>query len=328
MSARCEGGAYGVLAAIVLMAGCATPPAPEVRYDYSDGRDFAQLVKPQPSGGPALTNQFVTLSNRWGTARVSLIGANVVSYVPAGGTEVLLQPKEEDFTTGMFIHGGIPIVWPWFNMNGEAGTAPHGFARVLPWTVVEKVGDEGVSRLTLELVSTPETRRVWPYEFQLRYVITLSEQLQVSLVTRNVGRVPFSLTEGFHSYFRVSDVNQVVLRGLDGCLNDTLDSAKADLPFSGDLKFHAGEGRVFTPGRGEYVLFDEGANRALAVSARGHRKLTLWSVANPYNVFFRPGDWKHFCCLEPSILCRESAVTVAPGKEYELRMSVKAVPLR
>ena len=315
----------------VLQAGCVTAaPDAALRFDYADRRTYRELAKPCPDFG-ALTNEVVTLSNRFGTARISLVGANVFSYVPAGGRDVFfLAEKHADFTSGQFVHGGVPVVWPWFNMNGDAGSMQHGFARCAPWKVVEKAETPDVSRLTLELVSTDETRRIWPYDFRLTYVITLSEQLQLSLVVRNTGKLSFSMTEGFHSYFRVSDVDTVVLRGLNNCRNETFDVTTNEREvFKGDLKWTAGEGRVFSPSwSGEYVLFDEGYGRALAIAARGHRKMTLWSVTSEdRDPQFGADDWKHFACVEPSTLCRESAITVAPGKEYELRMSVKAVSL-
>lgn len=307
----------------LVLAGCQS-----ATYIHPDARTYAELVGKNPVQ-KNLTEEFVTLKNRHGAVRVSLIGANVVSYVPAGGQEVLFSVKNPDFVSGEFLHCGIPVVWPWFNMNGEAGSVMHSFARQMKWAVVSKEETANVTRLVLELKSNEETRRLWPYDFRLQYTVTLGDQLQVSLVTENTDRIPFEITEGFHSYFRVSDVDKVVLRGLDGCRNDRVGSEWLNPVFEGDLRFHAGEGRVFTPGKGEYVLFDEGAGRAICLAARGHKKLILWSIPESSNEGqFTGEDWKHFCCLEPSTISRDVAVVVQPGKEHELRMSIKAVPLK
>ena len=313
-----------VVGSALVLAGCAT----EQVYNHPDTRTYADFVKKDPVQAK-VANEIVTLKNAHGVAKVSLIGANVFSYVPAGGEEVLFSVKNPDFAAADFAHVGIPVVWPWFNMNGEAGSTGHAFARQFKWTVVEKVEEAKMSRLVLELVSNEETRRLWPYDFRLRYTITLADQLQVSLVTLNTGHVPFSVTEGFHTYFRVSDVDQVVLRGLDGVFNDRMNAALPNPVWEGDLKFHAGEGRVFFPGRGEYVLFDEGANRAIAMAARGNAKLILWSIPeSSCKGQFTGDDWKHFACLEPATISREAAIRVLPGKEHELRMSIKAAKLR
>jgi len=311
------------LVSAAILAGCQSV------YEYPDKRTYADFVKPHPAT-EGVKNEIVTLKNVNGVAKVSLVGANVFSYVPAGGEEVFFSVKKPDFLAEDFQHVGIPVIWPWFNMNGEAGSAGHSFPRQMKWKVVDKVETEKVSRLVLELVSNDETRRFWPYDFRLRYTVTLGDQLQVSLVTENTDRVPFDITEGFHSYFSVSDVDKVVLRGLDGCRNDRIGSELLDPVFTGDLKFHAGEGRVFTPGKGEYVFFDEGKNRVIAMAARGHRKLILWSIpeSSCCGDYLSGGDWKHFVCLEPSTISREAAVRIQPGKQHELRMSVKAATLK
>ena len=327
MSCRIASGLLGLL-----LAGCASAPQSvqvEKPYVHPDARTYADFVKPDPSK-EGVKNEIVTLKNAHGTAKVSLVGANVFSYVPAGGEEVLFSVKKPGFLESEFQHVGIPVVWPWFNMNGEAGSTQHSFVRQMKWTVVEKTEGKDSSRLVLELVSSAETRRLWPYDFRLRYTVTLGDQLQVSLMTENTDVQPFAITEGFHSYFYVSDVDRVVLRGLDGCRNDRIASHLADPVFHGDLKFHAGEGRVFSPGKGEYVLFDEGRNRAIALAARGHRKLILWSIPEESctGEWFSGDDWKHFVCLEPSTISREAAITILPGKQHELQMSVKACKLK
>ena len=318
-----------VVGSVALVAGCASQVPVAEPYVHPDPRGYADFVKPNPGRPDKVQNEVVTLKNQHGTAMVSLYGANVFSYVPADGEEVLFSVPNPDFTSPEFQHAGIPVVWPWFNMNGEAGSAMHALARQMKWTVVEKTENKSMSRLVLGLEANDDTRRLWPYDFQLRYTVTLGDQLQVSLVAKNTDQVPWTMTEGFHSYFRVSDVDSVVLRGLDGCRNDRIASGVNDPVFHGDLKFHAGEGRVFFPGRGEYVLFDEGKNRAITLAARGNAKLILWSIPpSSSNGQFAADDWKHFVCLEPSTISRDVAIKVLPGREHELRMTVKAFKLK
>lgn len=314
------------VAGVTIIAAALTGCAGNVHLHH-DGRSYADLAWPQRP--PVAENEIVTLANSNGTATVSLVGANVFSYVPVGSGEILFSAGEPDFASAEFQHAGIPIVWPWFNMNGEAGTPAHGFARQMKWSVVEKAESENVSRLVLELVSDDWTRKVWPYDFRLIYTITLCDRLLLSLVTVNTGDMPFKVTEGLHAYFSVSDVDAAVLRGLDGCRSDSGSFCEINPKFEGDLLFHAGENRVFTPGKGEYVLFDEGEGRAICMAARGHRKLVLWSIPESLCAGqFSGDDWKHFACLEPAILGRESAETILPGKRHELLMSVKAVKLK
>ena len=312
-----------LLPAAMLVAGCAHAEPP---YVHPDDRWYADFTNPNPCK-EGVTNEFVTLRNTNGTVVVSLVGANVTSYVPAGGEEVLFSVDSPDHFSPLLQPCGIPVVWPWFGRNGEAGSTPHSFARQMKWNVIERSENEWRSRLVLGLDSTPETRRLWPYDFRLRLTVVLADQLHVTLETENTDKVPLTITEGFHSYFRVSDVNGVVLRGLDGCCDMSGGCDKPRKWFEGDLKFHAGESRVFTPGNGEFVLFDEGKGRAIALATRGNSRLILWSTtAKSPDPRFHGDDWRHFVCLEPAIINRDAALTILPGRRHDIRMSVKAVP--
>lgn len=317
-----KGAIFSMACAVLL--GCST----EEPYVYPDARTYSDLVNPSQKD-PGMEEEFVELRNKNGTVRISLIGAYIVSYVPAGGKEVLFSVRDPKFLSGDFQHCGIPVVWPWFSYNGDPGCGFHGFARTMKWTVVSKEDTDYVSRLVLELASSDETLRQWPFDFRLRYTVTLSDQLVVSLVTENPNPVPFDITEALHAYFWVSDIDKAVLRGIDGCRTDVYWLRSLEPVFRGDLRIHGGEGRSFTAGRGQYVLFDEDAGRAICVAASGHRKVILWSISGTRKkpTTFSDDDWKHFLCIEPATWGREEAVRVMPGKQHELRMSIKAVPL-
>ena len=69
---------------------------------------------------------FVVLTNLWGTVSVDLDGGRVVSYV-SHGEEQLWMPEPPQSAPG-WRHGGIPLCWPWFGVNGKGeihGTAWH-----------------------------------------------------------------------------------------------------------------------------------------------------------------------------------------------------------
>lgn len=319
---------FSVLSLAALAAGCCGPGSDRGIYTHPDPRSYAELTGRNPAETDMKQDDIVTVKNRHGEIKVSLVGANIFSYIPAGGEETLFSVKNPDFTANKFLHAGIPVIWPWFNMNGDAGSTQHAFVRQMRWKILENVRGKSVSRLVLGLESSRETLRMWPYEFKLVYTIELGESLNVSLQTTNTDNIPIFIGEGFHSYFEVSDVDKVVLRGLDGVRYDRCSSWAPNPVFNGDLKFKAGEGRVFFPGKGEYVLFDEGKSRAIALAARGHTRLTLWSIKPEQSTGpFAADDWKRFVCLEPSTLMRETRIRVLPGHSHELRMNIKVVPL-
>ena len=55
----------------------------------------------------------IALSNKNGSATVSLRGAHIRSYRPAGmDHDLLFNPKVTSFDGTMHNHGGIPVCWP------------------------------------------------------------------------------------------------------------------------------------------------------------------------------------------------------------------------
>ena len=139
----------------------------------------------------------LSLTNRFGSVAVDTHGARVVSYVPAGGSEVL-----EMLPSGC---GGVPLCWPWFQFNGPRGkdSPKHGLARYRDFTLAGRTDGETVGRLTLRLESDEGTRREFPHDFRLTVEIRLlSAGLSLTMTGENTGREPFAVTEAFHPYIR------------------------------------------------------------------------------------------------------------------------------
>ena len=77
----------------------------------------------------------VVLANKFGTAEIALLGANVLAYRPTGHSPVIFRPDKRDYNRGESLHGGIPVCWPQFGKLAIEGMSAHGFARVMPFEV-------------------------------------------------------------------------------------------------------------------------------------------------------------------------------------------------
>ncbi len=282
------------------------------------------VFRDDPRGFPV-----AALANQYGSAEISLYGAQVLSYRPTGSMEVLFTPREIAFGPDRADHGGIPVCWPWFGANGPEGSYGHGFARRMMWRVVGSEYSEDVSELTLALDCCEETRRLWPHEFRLRLKVSVSMKLNMGLVTTNAGDEPFEITEGFHPYFLVRDRDAVTVRGVEGCaFCDARRSRAADAVWTGDLRFDDDYDHVFTVSRGEFAVVDPGLRRAIAIACRGNTKLVCWNpgAAGLPSRNIGGEDWRRFVCVEPATLFREdSTTTVRPGESHELLMAVQSV---
>lgn len=84
-----------------------------------------------------------------------------------------------------------------------------------------RVSDDHVF-VVLGLRDDPETKKVWPHCFHLKYRVdlqqadpTLPAELTTALIVENLNALePFDFTAALHTYFAVSDVEKVSIRHL------------------------------------------------------------------------------------------------------------------
>jgi hypothetical protein len=107
-----------------------------------------------------------------------------------------------------------------FPQFGPRGQLPqHGFVRKSnDWTAVEP--KEGDKRMVFKHTDTEETRAsAWPHKFEATYEVELgSETLTTCLRVKNTGDEPFDFTCALHTYFRVSDITKIAIKGLKVCV--------------------------------------------------------------------------------------------------------------
>ena len=298
---------------------------------FSVAASVAVGVLLQADGGVCRSQEdgmdMMVLSNRFGSVTVSLKGAQIRSYRPAGMAEDLLYaPKSMAFDGTKLNHGGIPVCWPWFGRNGEPGSVSHGFARTSLFEVRGKTETDDATTLVLGLRPTDETRKVWPYDFDLEYTIRLGATLDLSLRTRNTDARPVKITEGLHPYWRVSDRARVRVEGLDGCPYCFADvSQVADKTWKGTFVPDGHFDHVFTLGPREQTITDDGWNRTVTLRGAGYSKIVIWTPETFKAGQFEnldPEDKLRFVCVEPATLFRPDAYTLAPGEEHVLSVSI------
>jgi galactose mutarotase-like enzyme len=116
------------------------------------------------------------------------------------------------------VRGGIPILFPIcgnlvdnsYTHNGQTyALKQHGFARDLPWTVIDRVTQDRVA-ITLGLDSSDETRAVYPFDFQVRFTYSLQgNALEIHQQYTNTSAGPMPFATGFHPYFAVADKSKL-----------------------------------------------------------------------------------------------------------------------
>ena len=185
-----------------------------------DGHSFVELV--DKAYGRQLGEEFPVLRIRHSASRcdIALQGAQVLSFTPAGGRDLLWVSPGSNFESGKAVRGGIPICLPWFGVDRRNPENPaHGFARNSRWQLssIESQVSAQRPRLAFSFDSfQTEPHPLFPWCFSAELIVTISESLSLDLAVTNWDESPMPLTLALHSYHKVSDVSRVWISGLEG----------------------------------------------------------------------------------------------------------------
>lgn len=270
------------------------------------------------------------ITNDAATATIALHGGHILSFQPHGRPPVLWVSRYSHYMGGKAIRGGIPVCWPWFAGHPtDAGKPAHGFARITPWTVLgSEATPGGATRLRLGLTDTEATRSLWPYPFQLELTVTVGSALSVELLVRNPGADSFSCTGALHSYFSVSDIANVAIRGLEGCAYLDKVAGHQYREQMGAVTITAETDRIYLDTTADCLIVDNGWQRQIRVAKQGSRTTVVW---NPWAVRARQlsdfGDeeYRHMVCVE-AVNTADDVIILPPGGRHLLQTTLSLEP--
>ncbi|WP_425605721.1 lytic murein transglycosylase [Pseudoxanthomonas daejeonensis] len=261
-------------------------------------------------------------------AAVSLFGGQVVSFVPSGQEDVFwLSPLRAALPTP--IRGGTPVCWPYFSRQGQANDVPaHGFVRTLSWQLVA-ARREADGTLELELEPPP----LQDLSLRLRMQLRIGRTLEQRLVTQNTSGQAVRFTEALHNYFRVADVEQVRIEGLEGQpFLDKNDGGNRHIQ-QGEWNLHdprdpGRADRLFPGAGGSYRLFDPGLRRRIDLQVSDGRTAIVWNPgeAGAARMADVGPHWRQFVCLEAGN-AGPDVVELAPGATHTLVQTISVAPL-
>ncbi len=288
--------------------------------------------------------QTIVIGNTALTARIGAKGAELQSLVPAWGEEVIWQAD--------------PAVWGWHAPNlfpvvgalandtlvhhgARYAMKSHGFLRHSPTASVERSADAARFRLT----DSPETRRLYPFAFELTVSFRLEDDRLVQTFTvANPAAQTLLVSLGAHPAFRWP-------------LSESLDRAAHRLVFAAaepqGIHRVVGNGLgpdpVPTPVDGRILrledrLFDRGA----IVWTKRNSSAVTFGVPGKLGIEMTCGDFPHFgvwtkpggarfLCLEPwqghmsplgfegELADKPGIVGLAPGASRQWSLTIRPV---
>lgn len=208
--------------------------------------------------------------------------------------------------------GGCPVIFPQF---GDGPIKKHGFARDLPWKLI----DEKISYLEhssiFELVITDADMPEWPYSCCLTlYSIIQKNSFEQKLSIKNSGDVAFDFTCGLHPYFLVDNLEDVRILGLEGL--EYFDRVKHQFIKNDSIFLFDGElcEKLFNVS--PKITLHTGS-KTLLLSSSGFNQWMIW---NPGRIEAKKmldlpdGDWNRFVCVEPVIASKPKMLS--PGELF------------
>jgi glucose-6-phosphate 1-epimerase len=271
---------------------------------------------------------FIKVSNDGASAVISVYAGQVLSFQPANEAHNLMFLSQAAYyAPGKGIKGGVPVCWPWFGPDPEGkGRPAHGFVRTRFWEVIgtEAISNEE-SKVTLGLADSPETRAIWPNAFMLLLEITVGRSLRLELITRNAGRQPFSITQALHTYFKVGNISEVAILGLENTeYIDKTDNGVRKLQ-TGTVTIDREVDRIYRNGSHELIIDDAALDRRVRIASKGSRTAVVW---NPWEKIsaemgdLEDDDYQRFVCVETANAGPDVA-EVAPDGEARLAASYR-----
>ena len=261
-------------------------------------------------------NTFI-VKNQFATAEFSAYGAHVLSYTPAGKSDILWVSGKSNFQEGSPIRGGIPVCWPWF---GPAAQPAHGKARIAMWCLNDARAEaDGSTTIKLSLDQKDE------FDLIAEMYINVGPALTVCLSTSNTGTEAYPLSEALHTYFAISEITKIAVKGL----------AKEDLPEpdfpgykeDGAIRFERETDLVCQPGNKILIVQDDGWDRTIRVERFGSKSAVVW---NPWiekaqrMPDFGDEEYHNMVCVEAAN-AKAGTVILDPGTTHTIGTRISLV---
>lgn len=283
------------------------------------------------------------------SATLLLQGAQLIEFSPSDDklpsnpnvNNLIWLSDTAEFKKGQSVRGGIPICWPWFgdiNKNpecikqqvGNSNSLPaHGFVRNLEWCIANIEENCQFVIIDLDISSTQETLKIWPFSFNLRARFKFSQQLEVELITTNMSDGDMHFSQALHTYLPTTDIHTTYIHHTDRARYiDALDNWQMKEEV-GRISFKQETDRLyfFKTTNNDYELRVETPDRQLLLYNENTTSAVIWNpwIEKSLRLSqFDAEDYKTMFCIETASVL-EDAKQVASQKCDRIAMILKTL---
>lgn len=266
------------------------------------------------------------------TARgtIYLNGAHVAEWTPADQQPVLFLSDDSWLEEGQPIRGGIPVCFPWFADGVDATYRPfHGYARLAQWELTGAAVEADVAHLEFKLpldeVSGLPGAESRHGTFDATLSVSMGRELTVLFTVSSDHEFVFE--EALHTYFRVQDITQTRIVGLDRAhywdkVNQDVSVQDGDITFTGEVD------RVYES-TGAVQIVDEANSRVIVVDKTNSSNTVVW---NPWRDKSQDvpdlgaAEWASMVCVETANV-KQNRVALAPGESHSMSVTISVADL-
>jgi len=257
-------------------------------------------------------------------ALISQHGAQVLSWIPAGGQDRLYLSPRAVFDGKRPIRGGVPVCFPQFAGHGPLPF--HGFARRHRWQVVGTRAGKDYAVATLRLTEDADTLPIWPHAFTAEMSVSIGGgRLDMELEVQNTGDAPFSFTAALHTYLKVGEVEALRIEGLRGlAYTDTADAGRLKKETGIGVVVEGEVDRIYHDAPPTLLLREE--HRAMGIHAENFPDVVVWNpwVDKCAALDDMPADgFRRMLCVEAAAV--REPIELAAGASWWGRQSLVAM---
>lgn len=268
----------------------------------------------------------IHLRNPHAVARISLYGAQILSYRPHDAAQDLMFLSEKAlYQKGKAIRGGAPLCWPWFGADPDnRGRPSHGFARTSMWELITtETYHENTTRIVLQLNDSDDTLAIWPHRFKLELEIIVGKTLELKLTTLNLNDHPLTISQAIHTYFAIGDIEQTSVQRLENC--SYIDKSKLGNNTrhtqTGAITIQQEVDRIYLNTPNTIRIHDSQWQRNIDIHSAGSQSTVVW---NPWidiaasMADLNDNDYQRFICVETTNV-ESDIVKIAPHASYGIK---------
>ena len=275
---------------------------------------------------------FLIIKHQKFDAAFTLHGGHLIHFQSKQQAPLIYLSKAAVFNEEKAIRGGVPICWPWFaKPKKELGDhLPfHGFVRTNKWAVTNINEDVNGLNIDFSFASNNTTKEIWDHDFQLTLKASLSDSIELSLITENIGSKDFTYGGALHTYLHIANTEQCEIKGLAENYTDSLDSNKPKKA-SSTLTINAELDSIHQVNKGEITVIDGGHQRKITVSNTGNDSVVAWNpwINKAESLEDMPNDgYKTMLCIESTITAQDGK-RVKAGQTHILSTHIKETTMK